>query len=86
MAQSAEAEVPHLHTKAAGVKDIFCLQVAVDDVVFMLWSQGETLCRSHFDDIVGGANFIIDCLNTTREARSKMQTTKEEKFENPCFN
>lgn len=37
VAQCAEAKVPHLHTRAAGVEDIFRLQVAVDDVVFMLW-------------------------------------------------
>lgn len=42
-AQRAKAKVPHFDTRAAGVEDIFCLQVPVDDVVFMLWENKEKL-------------------------------------------
>lgn len=41
-AQRAEAKVAHLDAGAAGVEDVLGLQIAVDDVVFMLqWHKDD---------------------------------------------
>lgn len=37
----AEPKIAHLHTGVAGVEHVFCFQVSVDNLVFMLWEETE---------------------------------------------
>lgn len=48
VAQSAKSEIPDLDTRGAGVEDIFCLQVSMDDVVFMLLEKKQKKASNNF--------------------------------------